>query len=153
MKKIPSRISEGFLIYEIRNSLDSIDFSLQNQTPEISASLGESDKLAEEIITWLKNYSEKVYDGAEIQLKKLNSVPNKAIFAATKYFYDRAAYAGKDEILSVTVQWQYLYEDWMSVIWAEKYKNHFSIKGQAEEWDEMISNFKAQNKQEFFKIN
>ena len=144
---------QGFLIYEIRNSLDSIDFSLQNQTPEISASLGESDKLAEEIITWLKNYSEKVYDGAEIQLKKLNSVPNKAIFAATKDFYDRAAYAGKDKYLSVTVQWQYLYEDWMSVIWAEKYKNHFSLKGQAEEWDEMISNFKAQNKKEFFQIN
>lgn len=144
---------QGFLIYEIRRNLDVIDFSLQIQMPEISASLSEKDYVAEEIITWLRSYSEKVYEGIEVTLKKLNSVPNKARFAALKDFYDRAAYAGRDEREGVTVEWRYLYEDWMSVVWAEKYKAHFSLKGQAEEWDNMVSQFKAQNKKEMFTVH
>ena len=144
---------QGFLIYEIRNNLDVIDFSLQPKTPEISAVFGESEHVADEIITWLRLYVEKVHEGIEITLKKLNSVPNKARFAALKDFYDRATYAGRDETLDVLTQWRYLYEDWMSVIWSEKYKAHFSLKGQAEEWDNMVSQFKAQNKKEMFTVH
>ena len=144
---------QGFLIYEIRRNLDLIDFSLQPKMPELPAGLVEKEHVAEDIITWLRSYVEKVYDGIEITLKKLNSVPNKARFAALKDFYDRAAYAGRDETVSVETQWRYLYEDWMSVIWAEKYKAHFSLKGQAEEWDNMVAQFKAQNKKELFTVH
>lgn len=143
---------QGFLIYEIRRNLDVIDFSLQPKMPEINAGLAEKEQVAEEIITWLRLYAEKVHEGLEVTLKKLNSVPNKARFAALKDFYDRAAYSGRDETLSVTTEWRYLYEDWMSVIWAEKYKAHFSLKGQAEEWDDMVAQFKAQNKKETFAV-
>ena len=144
---------QGFLIYEIRRNLDVIDFSLQPQTPEISTVFGENDHIADEIITWLKLYAEKLHDGIEVTLKKLNSVPNKARFAALKDFYDRATYAGRDETLDVLTQWRYLYEDWMSVIWADKYKRHFSLKGQAVEWDGMIAQFKAQNKNDLFTVS
>lgn len=143
---------QGFLIYEIRSSLDVIDFSLQPKMPEITAGLSEKEHVADEIIMWLRLYAEKVHEGIEITLKKLNSVPNKARFAALKDFYDRAAYAGRDERLSVVTEWRYLYEDWLSVIWAEKYKSHFSLKGQAEEWDNMVSQFKAQNNREAFAV-
>ena len=84
---------QGFLIYEIRRNLDVIDFSLQHKIPEISASLSEKEYVADEIITWLRSYA---------------AVPNKARFAALKDFYDRAAYAGRDERESVTTEWRYL---------------------------------------------
>lgn len=143
---------QGFLIYEIRRSLDDIDFSLRTNIPILESSLANKEHLADEIITWLRLYSEKVNDGIEVTLKKINSVPNKARFAALKDFYDRAAYAGRDERLSVTTEWRYLYEDWLSVIWAEKYKSHFSLKGQAEEWDSMVAQFKKQNNKEAFTV-
>lgn len=141
---------QGFLIYEVRRNLDVIDFSLQPQMPEISTVFGENDHIADEIITWLRLYAEKLHDGIEVTLQKLNSVPNKARFAALKDFYDRATYAGRDENLSVTTEWRYLYEDWMSVIWADKYKAHFAQQQQAQEWQDMTANFKAHNKSELF---
>lgn len=141
---------QGFMIYEIRTSLDVIDFSLLPQTFEINSSLAEKEAVAEEIIVWLNSYAEKVYNKVEVNLRKLNSVPNKAIFAALKDFYDRVAYAGKDEVVTVEDEWHDLYEDWISAIWAEKYKSHFSLKVQAEELQNMIAEFKNLNNEEAF---
>ena len=143
---------QGFLIYEIRRNLDVIDFSLQSQPPEISTVFGENDHIADEIITWLRLYAEKLHDGIEVTLRKLNSVPNKARFAALKDFYDRATYAGRDESLDVQTQWRYLYEDWMSVIWADKYKAHFSTQRQIRDWDDMVAAFKSRNKRILFTV-
>lgn len=143
---------QGFLIYEIRNNLDVIDFSLQPKTPEISTVFGENDLIADEIITWLRVYVEKVHDGIDLTLKKLNSVPNKARFAALKDFYDRATYAGRGEPESVLDQWNFLYQTWTSIIWADKYRSRLSLKGQAQAWDDMIAQFKAQNKKELFTV-
>ena len=144
---------QGFLIYEVRRNLDVIDFSLQPQMPEISAPLADREGVAEEITSWLNYYAEQFFDGIGTTLNNLSSVPNKAEFAALKDFYDRATYAGRDENLDVLTQRRYLYEDWMSVIWADKYNAHFAQQQQAQEWEDMTANFKAHNKAEFNNTN
>ncbi len=143
---------QGFLIYEIRRSLDVIDFSLLPQTFEINSSLADKDAIADEIIIWLNSYADKVHNKVEENLRKLNSVPNKAIFAALKDFYDRAAYSGRDEMTTVIDEWHDLYEDWISAVWADKYKSHFSLKVQAEELENMIAEFKKLNIEDTFMV-
>ena len=141
---------QGFLIYEVRRNLDNIDFSLQPQMPEISAPLADREGVAEEITSWLNYYAEQVFAGIGTTLNNLSSVPNKAEFAALKDFYDRAAYAGADETLSVTTEWRYLYEDWIPAVWAEKYKAHFAQQDKAQEWEDMTTQFKEHNKKNLF---
>lgn len=143
---------QGFLIYEIRRNLDIIDFSLQKEIPEFFAELNDNDAVAEEIVDLLKDRAQRVHKGIKQTLSSLHSVPNKAIFAAVKDFYDRAAYAGSDEPFSVTEQWRNLYEEWISIIWADEYKAHFTQQDKAAAWDNAIRRFKAHGKKEFFTV-
>ena len=143
---------QGFLIYEIRRSLDVIDFSLMKHSFEINAPLADKNAVADEIRVWLDSYAEKVHNAVETKLRKINSVPNAAMFAALKDFYDRAAYAGRDEITTVVDEWHDLYEDWISAVWSEEYKNHFALKVQAEELENMIAEFKRLNVEEMFTV-
>lgn len=144
---------QGFMIYEIRESLDVIDFSLLPQTFEINSTLADKESVADEIRVWLDTDAEKVYNKVETNLRKLNAVPNKAIFAALKDFYDRVAYSGKNEMVTVEDEWHDLYEDWISAIWADEYKSHFSLKVQAEELANMISEFRQLNNESVFFVS
>lgn len=143
---------QGFLIYEIRRNLDVIDVSLQPNMPQIFAVNSNTEIVAEEIVNILGERAEEVKKGIEKTLVDFCCVPNRAIFAAVKDFYDRAAYAGRDEEKSVTVQWEYLYEDWISFIWPEEYNKHFSSRELAKAWGDMLSQFKEQNDREQFLV-
>ena len=143
---------EGFLIYEIRRSLDVIDVSLQPNMPAIFAVNGNTEVVAEEIVNILEERAVEVKKGIEKTLTEFCCVPNRAIFAAVKDFYDRAAYAGKDEEKSVTVQWECLYEDWISFVWPEEYNKHFSSRELAKAWTDMLAKFKEQNERGRFLV-
>lgn len=143
---------QGFLIHEVRIQLEPIDFSLRGQMPQVYSDLSHKDLVADDIRTWLNTYTELVFDGIEKALNKLYSIPNRAMFAAIKDLYDRATYSGKFDDVSVTTQWRYLYEDWMSVIWSDKYKAQSSLKQSLEEWDDITVELKKYNKIECFCI-
>lgn len=141
---------QGFLIHEVRIQLEPIDFSLREQTPQVYSDLSHKDLVADDIRSWLNTYTETVFDGIEKALNKLYSIPNRAMFAAIKDLYDRATYSGKTESESVTTQWRYLYEDWMSIIWSKEYKAQSSLKQSMEEWDNITDELKKYNKIECF---
>lgn len=143
---------QGFLIHEVRIQLEPIDFSLKTQTPQVYSDLSHKDLVADDIRSWLNTYTEIVFDGIEKALNRLYSIPNRAMFAAIKDLYDRTTYSGKIESVSVTTQWRYLYEDWMSIIWSKKYKAQSSLKKSLAEWDNIIVELKKYNKIEFFCI-
>ena len=141
---------QGFLIYEIRRNLDAIDFRLQTGIADFFADINDTEAVAEEIVEMLRDYAEEIHTGIRQTLRNLHSVPNKAIFAAVRDFYDRAAFAVDNE--TVTDQWRYLYEDWISIIWADEYKAHFTRQDKANEWNDVIRRFKAHGKKEFFTV-
>ena len=155
---------QGFLIYKIYRSLDEVNLSSNEEMPKIFAGLNKKDdtneknstennrknELADEILSLLKDYANQIYAKIHKIMSESYSVPNETIFAAIKTFYDQATYAGRDETLSVTTEWRYLYEDWIPAIWAEQYKTHSLLKELAQEWNNMTAEFKAHNKSELF---
>ncbi len=144
---------QGFLIYEVRDKLDLIDFSLRKQPPLLNFTLEQKEELAEDITICLRNYIENVYAELEIVLSTLYSIPNRAMFAAIKDLYDRATYSKKDNSFSVTDEWRYLYEDWIHMVWSNQYNSHISMKNVTENWNQMISDLKAYHKKNLFLIN
>lgn len=157
---------QGFLIYKIYRSLDNINISSNSEMPKIFAGLNKKDEtdektstdtnkkdeLAEEILNLLKDYANQIHNKINKIMSESYSVPNETIFAAIKTFYDQATYAGRDETLSVTTQWRYLYEDWISVIWSEECNAHSLLKGLAQKWNKMVAQLKEYNKEETFKV-
>lgn len=144
---------QGFLIYEVRDKLDLIDFSLRKQPPLLNFTLEQKEELAEDITICLRNYIENVYAELEIVLSTLYSIPNRAMFAAIKDLYDRATYSKKDNSFSVTDEWRYLYEDWIHMVWLNQYNSHISMKNVTENWNQMISDLKTYHKKNLFLIN
>ena len=112
---------EGFMIYEVRDKLDQIDLSLNTQTPQIDSDANNREKQSEDIIFWLDKAINEIFDDLGKELNELFKVPNRALFAAAKDFYDRATYSGSTTYKDVKTEWEYLYGNWIPDIWAEQY--------------------------------
>ena len=112
---------EGFMIYEVRDKLDQIDLSLSTQTPQIDSDANNREKQSEDIIFWLDKAINEIFDDLGKELNELFKVPNRALFAAAKDFYDRATYSGSTTYKDVMTEWEYLYGNWIPDIWAEQY--------------------------------
>ena len=112
---------EGFMIYEVRDKLDQIDISLNTQTPQIDSDANNREKQSEDIIFWLDKAINEIFDDLGKELNELFKVPNRALFAAAKDFYDRATYSGSTTYKDVMTEWEYLYGNWIPDIWAEQY--------------------------------
>lgn len=139
---------EGFLIFEVRDKLDPIDSSLQKHTPEINNNLAEKERIVDEIVFWLEQEVEEIYTEIRLGIMELYTVPNRALFAAVKDFYDRAAFS-EDDTGSVRKEWRYLYEDWINLIWYSEYKEHMANQVHAKEWEDIIDNLNKHKEEQF----
>ena len=146
---------QGFMIYEVRNKLDGIDYSLQQQQPRLRYGLDNKPKLAQEIYTILTNEIEEVHNNIESSLNALYKIPNRAMFAAIKDLYDRCAFEDRKDKspLPVTIEWQRLYSKWTSEIWREEYSAKQSAHAIAEEFNNLADSIKQCNNEANFKIN
>lgn len=129
---------EGFLIYEVRDKLDALDPSLHAQNPQIKGGGENKEEQAKDIIFWLDKYLSDVHDELRKSLLDFYKVPNRALFAATKDFYDRLAFSQEDTYNTVKEQWRYLYEQWIPVIWKKEYESSINGIEACKEWDEIV---------------
>lgn len=146
---------QGFLIYEVRNNLDNIDFSLAKQTPKLINGLNDKEQLAKEIREKLLNEVEKVHNNVEIALNSLYKIPNRAMFAAIKDLYDRCSFEDRKSRSNIPVdhEWRYLYENWIPVIWKTQYQEKISAQSMAEEFNSVVDAIKECRNKSYFEIN
>lgn len=136
---------QGFLIFNVRDCLDEIDYMLMKQPPRINSGLEDIDAIVREIIEELRD---RVFDISQMIRRNVNDlykVPNKAMFAALKDLHDRLSNSGIGDDISkgnVEIEWRYMYEDYMPIIFQEEYANNESIKDVAKEWNDLIDMFK-----------
>ena len=143
---------QGFMIYEIRNKLDRIDYSIQQQQPKLRNGLDNKPKLAREIYTILTNEIEEVHNNIENSLNTLYKIPNRAMFAAIKDLYDRCAFEDRKNKspLPVTIEWQRLYRKWAPEVWREEYSAKQSAHEIAGEFNNLADSIaKCSNKANF----
>ena len=146
---------QGFMIYEVRNKLDRIDYSLQHQTPKLRNGLDNKSKLAAEIHTILSNEMEEVHNSIENSLNSLYKIPNRAMFAAIKDLYDRCAFEDRKEKspLPVTYEWERLYRKWAHELWREEFAIKQSAHAVAEEFNKLADSIKQCNNKANFEVN
>jgi len=140
---------ENFLIYRIRASLDVIDISVGNQNPQLSSTLADKDALADDIIFWLEHNLETVYNNIRNNLKEFYKYPNSTLWAVVKDFYDRIVYSHDNQADAETA-WRYLYEDYISHIWQNKYNSYKITKGVSESWNTFVHKIHQYNKESIF---
>lgn len=145
---------QGFLIHEVRDKLNSIDQSLQQQLPRIRSGLDNKPRVAEEITELLKDCISDIHNELRSTLVGLCKVPNRAMYAAITDLYDRAFLEDRDSMgdYEVEAQWMYLYEDWMHIIWKEEYESKMSVQSKARELNSIIDEIRKYNNQAIFKI-
>lgn len=143
---------QGFLIHEVRDQLDCIDISLNTEIPAFSASMIESDKLADEIYEWLRTYAEEIYEKVERSLNNLYTTPNKSLFAAIKDLFDRITYSNAEDGIKAQDDWRHLYEDWIPLIWKEEYQEKSAMQSIAEQWNAVTDSLGELNSVDNFTI-
>lgn len=142
---------QGFIIHEVRDRLDTIDLALEDP-PAISGRLNDKDRAAEEIVDMLKDRAFDIKSKLTSAFSEIYKVPNKSMFAAITDLCDRLCYSKQGENHRVTLEWRYLYEDWMRQIWTEKYDQQSGMQQVAGEWNDTIRSLKTVNKSECFII-
>lgn len=146
---------QGFMIYEVRDKLDKIDYSLQEQPPRLRNGLGDKPKLAKEINTILTNEIENVHNNIENALNPLYRIPNRAMFAAIKDLYDRCAFEDRKNKspIEVKYEWHELYKQWMPDIWRDEYLAKQSASELAKEFNNLADSIKQYKNKANFDIN
>ena len=136
---------QGFLIFDVRDCLDEIDYMLMKQPPRINSGLENQDAIAREIIEELRDRVFDISQKIRRNVNDLYKVPNRAMFAALKDLHDRLSNSGVGDDISkgnVEIEWRYMYEDYMPIIFQEEYANNEAIKDVAKEWNDLIDMFK-----------
>lgn len=147
---------KGQLIYLVRKNLVSIDPNLTNQNP--IEGLGSLDKRisAQSILFWLNREMEDIYRKIHKECDRFLDIPNAALFAAIRDFFDRVVFSGNnvdDESISVREKWRYLYEDHLADIWKVAYTQYLVSQGYSKTWNELINEIKGLNQKKIFTIS
>ncbi|MGN0648842.1 MAG: hypothetical protein ACI4KM_00250 [Oscillospiraceae bacterium] len=142
---------QGFIIHEVRDRLDSIDLMIYKKYPHFIFGIDQKDKLANEIVEELKGKAFDIKSKLTGALTDLYKIPNKSMFAAITDLCDRLSFSKKGND-SVTLEWRYLYEDWMRQIWTEEYDKQSGLRQVIGEWNDIITSLKEMNKPECFNI-
>ena len=145
---------QGFMIYEVRNKLDRIDYSLQQQMPTLRNGLDNKPALAAEINTILMNEIEEVHNNLESTMKSLYHIPNRAMFAAIKDLCDRCAFEDRPQITKLDVQseWRKLYRKWTAEIWRDEYAAKQSAHELSEAFNTLADRVKQCNNKANYEI-
>lgn len=129
---------ENFLIYKVRCCLQPIDWSANERPPQLKNGLDNKEALSKEIESTLRYFLEIVHQKIEDELTDFYVFPNTALYAVLRDFYDRTACACGADGTKVEIEWQYLYENLIPVIWAEEHQKHSAAAERSEEWREII---------------
>lgn len=121
---------KGFLTYEVRACLDELDPELT----DIPKLLGTTElETVDNIAFWLErkliDISDELYENLSTLFKK----PHRAFFAIIKEFSDKVIYAD-----NVKYEWNRLFMENFTVIWAEDYKKMAIEAASFEEWSELL---------------
>lgn len=143
---------QGFIIHEVRDRLDVIDLALLKETPDISHGLADKEKAAKEIVDILKDRAFNIKSKLTSAFWGMYKIPNKSMFAAITDLCDRLSYSKQSDNHHVTLEWRYLYEDWMHQIWTERYDQQSGMQQIAGEWNNTICSLKDMNQSEYFII-
>ena len=143
----------GFMTYKIRNQLWVIDYLAENTQRQV---IGRNDPdrrklVANEIREILKKDMDTVHDKIRLDLKKLYSEPNFALWAAVKNLLERACYLDDGDI-SAERQWKKLYRKWSPTIWQEEYIQQQGDSETIKEWNSIINSFREYSKDGYFEI-
>ena len=137
---------KGFLTYEVRACLDSIDPDLTN-TPELINDLISKEKMLRgQLEVKLIN----VADALSEKMADLLNKPHRAFFAMFKEFSDKVIYSD-----GVKNEWNILFSDknHYPLVWAEEYRNMTVEAASFEEWSELLKKLLSFNsKIEIFTI-
>ncbi len=144
----------GFMIFEVRDKLDNIDWELRKTPPRLKTGLDNKSKLAKEIREKLLNELEIIHNSIETTLNSLYKVPNRAMFAAIKDLYDRCIKEERSNKTKISAQdeWRYLYQRWTSIIWSDEYKKKISSKEMASEFNSVIDAIKDCNQKKHYEV-
>lgn len=145
---------QGFLIYEVRDKLYSIDQQLQDQPDAIESKVPHYGDIADEIREILKNHLYWISKEIKKSVANLSVIPNRAMFAAIYDLFDRLTFGDKGLIsnIPVTDEWRHLYEDNISKIWSEEFYNYISNQKIAREWAYISESISKMNEIDIFKI-
>jgi len=140
---------QGFLIHEVRIQLFGIDPIFLTSLPDIKTPLSDEEGVADEILEYLKDYMSDIRNAIRMKAESFYSVPNRAIFAALKDFYDRISFTALPDA-DINRQWKKLYRFWCYVIWAEEGQSHQSSRKIVQQWNEALTALKHFDKKENF---
>lgn len=143
---------QGFIIHEVRDRLDTIDLALVKEPPAISHGLADKESATEEIVDMLKDRAFDIKSKLTTAFSEIYKVPNRSMFAAITDLCDRLSFSKQGDNHRVTLEWRYMYEDWMRQIWTQKYDQQSGMQQVAGEWNDTIHSLKAMNKSECFII-
>lgn len=141
----------GFLIHEVRESLDLLDPAL-TVNPQIKTTLGDLNILASDVHELLEHRTEQVHNDLENRLKNLYSFPNRSMYAAITDFYDRMSFSSVNDYETIEVQMNYFYEDWIGLIWKEQCQEDEALRGISEKWNLISSGLKDLDKVDNFLV-
>lgn len=122
---------KGFLTYEVRACLDLLDPELTDN-PKL---LGDNDfQTAENINFWLQRNLIDVVDELTDHLTDLFRNPHRAFFAIIKEFSDSVVCSE-----NAPIEWNVLFAENYSVIWAEEYRAIAVAATAFGEWADMLN--------------
>lgn len=127
---------KGFLTYEVRSCLDCLDPELTNIPPLVSTDKNQNmdiEKTARNIRLWLEKNLYDVEEALRDNLSNLFRNPHRAFFAIVKEFSDMVVHAENAEY-----EWNRLFTEHYSMIWAEEYKNMIVATIAFSEWADML---------------
>ncbi len=149
---------KGFLIYEVRDKLDCIDQTIPKPPkpliPDILNGLDNKKGVAKEIVCLIRYAVEEIHESLGYILGSMVKVPNRAMFAAIKDFYDRAFMESRGSICDANAddQWENLYKSWKHIIWRDEFEQEMSQQNRAKEINGIVDGIKKYNKRDFFVI-
>lgn len=121
---------KGFMTYEVRACLDAIDPELTDIPPLLGATDIET---VNNIGFWIERKLIDVCDRLSENFTDLFKKPHRAFFAIIKEFSDKVVYSE-----GVKYEWNRLFAENYSIVWAEDYKNMAVAAASFEEWSELL---------------
>lgn len=145
---------EGFMIFKVRNSLTEIDPRVIPSLTSDTATEDDRTELAQEILIWLRQKIEIIYEKIRENVRNLYSVPNEALFACVKDLFDRVTFARDDssEYFSLMKEWENLYKNNLNLLFADEYEEFTKNQATSKEWKVIADSLCKFGDKKYFEI-
>lgn len=136
---------KGFLTYEVRQCLDSIDMTFRG-APSL-ASGGPLGKTAVSIFTALHVNLVNIAGNLEEAMKQLSIKPNRAMYAEVADFCDRIFYTE-----GVEMEWRNFFADRANQLWADALKKQQAESVLFRQWIDLVQDLQDYNTAASFRL-